>query len=136
MAFGLYYCVEDIKGFTVGKGYHTHELSKQPQTCDVYDFDRNSGTYYRDKYQVRPLWDGYEDMDDYNYRVSAINGYLKKRKKSANTKKRRKKPLIDLLDNNGHIKSLREGQIKRYFTPIKSEVEALIRDRKLNKLVK
>lgn len=134
----IYYCIEDIKGFTTGKPYRASDkLYKEKMPSNWSDFYGNHGTAPWDKYKTQTAWHGgHEDIQDYNYRVAAMNGYIKKRKKSENTKKRRKKPLIDLIDNNGHIKSLREGQIKRHFTSIKSEVDAIIRDRKLNKLVK
>lgn len=135
----VYYCVEDMKGgFTVGKAYRVKDdLHKEKMPSSWDDWYGNKGTAHRDSFKIRKAWHGeYEDITEYNSRVAGMNAYIKKKKQSADTKKRRKKPLIDLINDDGHIKSIREGQLKRYFTPIKSEVEALIRDRKLNKLVK
>jgi hypothetical protein len=134
----MYWCVDDIKGFTVGKQYRVHRSEgKIPQPSDLHDFWYNSGSASYDKYKTQIAWHGSEeDMQDYNYRVSGLNALRKKKKKSQDTKKRRKKPLIDLIDDNGHIKSLREGQIKRCFTFSKSHMEVKMRDYKIKKLLK
>jgi hypothetical protein len=101
----IFYCIENIKGFTPGKGYNlSNNLYKMYLTDTVTDLIKASG----------------------------VNSYINKRNKS----NKKGKPVFDLVDDNGNIRPLNENQIKRSFTLLHSEVDVIIRDKKLNKLLK
>jgi len=133
-----YYCIDKIKGFTIGKSYErASQLNKQAQASGWENFHSSNGTASWDKFQIQETDGGYEGFEEHSTRVAGINALVKKRKKiSDKRKKKGKKPLIDMIDDRGIVRSIREGQLTNKFTKNKEDILMLLRDAKLKKLTK
>lgn len=116
------WCIEEFKGFTVGKSYSRHSFDKMKQLDDCYY------TYHNGK-EI--------DIWSYNDIARATNAMIRKLK---NKKNKDGKEKIYIANDFGEVKSLTNKQIRRYFTEDRKVLEAVMitynRNKILERLIK
>jgi len=120
------WCIEDFKGFTVGKYYSRHSFDKMQHLDNCYY------TYHNGK-EI--------DIWDYNDITRATNAMVRKLKNKKNKDGyESNKEKIYIPNDFGEVKSLTNKQIRRYFTEDRKILEVVMiaynRNKKLERLIK